>query len=80
MTAFLASVVSPAEAAIALDCGADIIDCTDPGRGALGAPEIRLLGPAVKRAQERGVARCFVSITHDAGVAAAVVVLEGDAG
>ena len=49
-------------------------------RGALGAPEIRLLGPAVKRAQERGVARCFVSITHDAGVAAAVVVLEGDAG
>ena len=38
MTAFLASVVSPAEAAIALDCGADIIDCTDPGRGALGAP------------------------------------------
>ncbi|MEI2737018.1 MAG: (5-formylfuran-3-yl)methyl phosphate synthase [Rhodoblastus sp.] len=38
MTAFLASVVSPAEALVALDCGADIVDCTDPGRGALGAP------------------------------------------
>ena len=38
MTAFLASVANPAEAALALDCGADIIDCTDPARGALGAP------------------------------------------
>ncbi|MFO1136949.1 MAG: (5-formylfuran-3-yl)methyl phosphate synthase [Rhodoblastus sp.] len=38
MTAFLASVISPAEALVALDCGADIVDCTDPARGALGAP------------------------------------------
>ncbi|MDE2361821.1 MAG: dihydroneopterin aldolase [Hyphomicrobiales bacterium] len=38
MTAFLASVVDAAEAAVALDCGADIVDCTDPSRGALGAP------------------------------------------
>ena len=38
MTAFLASVANAAEAALALDCGADIIDCTDPARGALGAP------------------------------------------
>jgi (5-formylfuran-3-yl)methyl phosphate synthase len=38
MTAFLASVVDAAEAGLALECGADIIDCTDPGRGALGAP------------------------------------------
>lgn len=38
MTAFLASVVDAAEAALALDCGADIVDCTDPSRGALGAP------------------------------------------
>ena len=38
MTAFLASVVDAAEAAVAFECGADIIDCTDPARGALGAP------------------------------------------
>lgn len=38
MTAFLASVVDAKEAALALDCGADIVDCTDPSRGALGAP------------------------------------------
>ncbi len=38
MTAFLASVVSAAEATVALECGADIVDCTDPDRGALGAP------------------------------------------
>jgi holo-[acyl-carrier protein] synthase len=46
-------------------------------RGATGAPALRLLGPAVERARALGVKRSFVSITHDAGVAAAVVVLEG---
>ncbi|MFN0219294.1 MAG: (5-formylfuran-3-yl)methyl phosphate synthase [Hyphomicrobium sp.] len=34
---FLASVVSPAEALLALQAGADIIDCKDPSQGALGA-------------------------------------------
>ncbi len=48
MTAFLASVVSPAEARIALDCGADIIDCTDPARGALGAPSPDIVAEIVR--------------------------------
>jgi len=37
MTGLLASVTSPDEARLALDSGADIIDCKDPSRGALGA-------------------------------------------
>lgn len=45
-------------------------------RGALGAPEMHLVGPAKVHADRLGVTRCLVTITHDAGVAAAVVVLE----
>jgi holo-[acyl-carrier protein] synthase len=45
-------------------------------RGPLGAPELWLLGPARAHADRLGVTRQLVSITHDAGVAAAVVVLE----
>jgi (5-formylfuran-3-yl)methyl phosphate synthase len=37
MTKLLASVMSAGEAQIALDCGADIIDCKDASSGALGA-------------------------------------------
>lgn len=37
MTKLLASVMSVEEAQIALDCGADIIDCKDPSTGPLGA-------------------------------------------
>jgi len=43
-----------------------------------GAPRLTFLGPARAHAERLGVRRTFVSITHDAGVAAAVVVLEGD--
>lgn len=46
-------------------------------RGAGGRPELRLLGPAVAHGERLGVVRTHVTITHDAGVAAAVVVLEG---
>ncbi len=49
MTAFLASVVDAAEAALALECGADIIDCTDPGRGALGAPSPSVVAEVARR-------------------------------
>lgn len=41
-------------------------------------PEMVLLGPARAQAERVGVQRCHVSITHDAGVAAAVVVMEGE--
>jgi holo-[acyl-carrier protein] synthase len=44
--------------------------------GALGAPSLVLSGPAREHAKRLGVATTWVSITHDAGVAAAVVVLE----
>ena len=43
---------------------------------ARGGPELVFLGAARVHAERLGVERAFVSITHDAGVAAAVVVLE----
>jgi len=46
------------------------------GRGLLGEPEMKFQGRAAIAAQRLGVTRALVSITHDAGVAAAVVVLE----
>jgi holo-[acyl-carrier protein] synthase len=46
-------------------------------RGFRGEPMMRFHGRAAQVAQAIGVASAFVSITHDAGVAAAVVVLEG---
>jgi holo-[acyl-carrier protein] synthase len=46
-------------------------------RASSGAPEMHFRGRAAVEAERRGVVRAFVSITHDAGVAAAVVVLEG---
>jgi holo-[acyl-carrier protein] synthase len=45
---------------------------------ARGAPELAFWGPARVHAERLGVRRSFVSISHDAGVAAAVVVLESD--
>ncbi len=42
-----------------------------------GAPRLRLSGVAEETARKRGVTRVHLSITHDAGIAAAVVVLEG---
>lgn len=47
------------------------------GRGPAGEPEMRFRGRAASVATRLGVTRVLVSITHDAGVAAAVVVLEG---
>jgi len=46
-------------------------------RDSLGAPGMTLRGRAGRIASTLRVARVHVSITHDAGVAAAVVVLEG---
>jgi holo-[acyl-carrier protein] synthase len=43
-----------------------------------GAPRLELLGPGRAHADRLGVRRIWVSITHDAGVAAAVVVLDGE--
>jgi holo-[acyl-carrier protein] synthase len=40
-------------------------------------PQLVLLGPAKELAERAGVQSVLLSITHDAGVAAAVVVMEG---
>src|SRR6266480_3220528 len=42
-----------------------------------GAPEIRLLGALVEQARESGVRTAHVSLSHQQGFAAAVVILEG---
>jgi holo-[acyl-carrier protein] synthase len=47
------------------------------GTNGVGAPELRLLGPAAERAGRMGVRRVHVSVSHEAEVAASVVVLEG---
>jgi len=47
-------------------------------RGGKKQPPVAVLhGPARARADKMGVERVHVSITHDAGVAAAVAILEG---
>ncbi len=43
-----------------------------------GRPALRLLGAARARAVSIGVTRVHVSLTHQRGMAGAVVVLEGD--
>ncbi|HTP51743.1 MAG TPA: holo-ACP synthase [Anaeromyxobacteraceae bacterium] len=43
-----------------------------------GAPWARLAGAAERAARERGVSRVHLTMTHDGGVAAAAVVLEGE--
>jgi holo-[acyl-carrier protein] synthase len=45
---------------------------------ARGAPKLEFLGSALVHAQRLGVRRILVSITHDAGVAAAVVALDSE--
>ncbi len=46
-------------------------------RSERGAPSLHLSGAAAEAAEAMGVHRALLSLTHDAGVAAAVVVLEG---
>jgi len=44
------------------------------------APEVLLHGKTAAIAAERGIDRIHITITHDAGVAAAVAIAESDAG
>lgn len=48
-------------------------------RAPSGRPELHLSGSAAAMAKDFGADAWHVSITHDAGVAAAVVILEGSA-
>ncbi len=43
-----------------------------------GVPRLELYGPALERARLLGVETIHLSISHDAGVSVALVVLEGD--
>lgn len=43
-----------------------------------GAPKLRPSGEAERLVQQRGVSRIHVTITHSAGLAVAVVILESD--
>ncbi len=65
MTLMLASVTSPAEAEIALACAADIIDCKDPARGALGALPLARVGEIVARVARRRAVSVVVDLPHD---------------
>jgi len=47
-------------------------------KGPLGMPQLVLYGPALPHLARLGVSRTHVSITHDADVAAAVVILESN--
>ena len=53
MTAFLASVMSPGEAEVALQGGADIIDFKNPNDGALGALPDAMIRAGVERVAAR---------------------------
>lgn len=44
---------------------------------ATGRPSLTMTGTVERRADELGVAQTHVSLSHDAGIASAVVVLEG---
>lgn len=47
-------------------------------RGESGQPYVALCGAAHERAQSLGVGRIHISISHDAGIAIAQAVAEGD--
>jgi len=47
-------------------------------RSPSGRPSLELEGKALSMARDSGASRWHVSITHDAGIAAAVVILEGE--
>lgn len=53
-------------------------DAVETWRLPSGAPQVRATGKAQAALDALGVRQVWVSITHDAGVAGAVVVLEGD--
>ena len=76
----IAGLLAAKEAAFkALGCGwGDGVGWRDPvvARTAAGAPRLALAGRAATRAAALGVGEAPLSITHTAGVAVAVVILE----
>jgi (5-formylfuran-3-yl)methyl phosphate synthase len=66
MTLMLASVLSREEAELALAHGADIIDCKDPARGALGALPLAKVADIVAGVDGRRPVSAVVELPHDA--------------
>jgi len=65
MTLMLASVLSRDEAEIALERGADIIDCKDPARGALGALALAEVARIAATVAGRRPVSAVVELPHD---------------
>jgi len=65
MTLMLASVLSRAEAEIAVERGADVIDCKDPARGALGALPLARIAEIVASVAGRKPVSAVVELPHD---------------
>ena len=52
-------------------------DC-EVQRGADGRPSLTISGTVAERAEQMGITSLHLSLSHDAGIASAVVVAEGD--
>ncbi len=73
MTLMLTSVLSCAEAEIALEAGADVIDCKDSARGALGALPLRDVEAVVAAVAGRRPVSAVVELPHDVSHARAAI-------
>jgi (5-formylfuran-3-yl)methyl phosphate synthase len=73
MTLMLASVLSSAEAEIAVACGADIIDCKDARRGALGALPLDEVAKIVAFVAKGRPVSTVVELPHDVSHARAAI-------
>jgi len=52
--------------------------CFEVAREPSGCPTLRATGAAAQKMSQRGVSNIMLSISHDGGMAAAVVVFEGE--
>ncbi|MGA8169646.1 MAG: (5-formylfuran-3-yl)methyl phosphate synthase [Methylocystis sp.] len=73
MTSMLTSVLSRAEAEIAVERGADIVDCKDPARGALGALPLDDVAGIVAAVNGRRPVSTVVELPHDVSHARAAM-------
>ena len=73
MTSMLTSVLSRAEAEIAVERGADIVDCKDSTRGALGALPLREVADIVAAVNGRRPVSTVVELPHDVSHARAAI-------
>lgn len=73
MTSMLTSVLSRAEAEIAVERGADIVDCKDSTRGALGALPLRDVAEVVAAVNGRRPVSAVVELPHDVSQARSAI-------